>query len=106
MSPSLYPNGNTSVLHLFGIQIPSTEPEQKFLSSQSSMNLCESLSIRLFAVEQGLPWGNVPDWTGITNKPKPERYTDMTRIRERSDGSGEDIDDSGQSRETTKSRAG
>lgn len=91
-----------SVLHLFGIQVPSTEPEQKFLSSQSSINLCESLSIRLFAVEQGLPWGNVPDRTGITNEPEPERDTNITRNRKRNDGSGEDIDACGQSRETTK----
>lgn len=69
--------------------MPSTEPEQNVLSSQSSMNLCESLSIRLFAVEQGLPSGNVPDRTGITSE--PERYT-YTRIRTWDDRSGEALD--------------
>lgn len=36
------------------------------------MNLCECLSIRLFAVEQGLPSGDVPDWTGTISE--PQRY--------------------------------
>jgi hypothetical protein len=70
MSSSLYPNGNKSALHLFGIQVLLTEPEQKVLSSQSSMNLCESLSILLFEVEQGLPSGSVPHQASGKSQPQ------------------------------------
>jgi len=70
------------------------EPEQNVLSSQSSMNLCESLLIRLFAVEQGLPSGDVSDRTGITNE--PQRYA-YIKIRTGDDGGGRDISASSQS---------
>lgn len=86
MSPSLYPNGNKSVLHLFWIQVLPIEPEQNVLSSQSSINLCESLSTRLFAIEQGLPSGDVPGLTGIMSE--PQRYA---KTRTCDDESGRSI---------------
>ena len=73
------------------------EPEHNVLSLQSPMNLCESLSIRLFAVEQELPSGNVPDRTGITNE--LQRYTHR-KIRT---SDGESFDPSTKPRETMKS---
>ena len=80
----MYPNGNTSVLHLLRIQTPSAEPEQNVLSSQSSTNLCESLSILLFVVEQGLPSGDIPDRTEITNE--LQRITEIRMCDNENDG--------------------
>jgi hypothetical protein len=61
------------------------------------MNLCESLSIRLFVAEQGLPSGDVPDRTGITSE--LQRYT-HTKMRVCDD---ECFDVSSQSRKPMKS---
>jgi hypothetical protein len=59
------------------------------------MNLCESLSIRLFAVEQGLPSGSVPHRTRVTSEPQVYVYTKIRRCK---DGSERGFSASDQSR--------
>ena len=66
--------------------MPSGEPEQNVLSSQSSTNLYESLSILLFAVEHGLPSGKVPHRTSVMSE--GQRYT-YTKIRTEGSAGGQ-----------------
>ena len=59
------------------------------------MNLCESLSILLFEVEQGLPSGNVPHRTSVLSEPQMHTYS---RIRKRKDESDRGVNARDQSR--------